>query len=76
MATATIIQSPTPTTLPVLPVLSDERVVCHCLSVTAGDIRLAIDVGEIDSLKAVMSETRAGTGCTGCHSAIRRLLED
>ena len=74
MATGT--KSPTAPNLPILPVLADERVVCHCLSVTAGDIRLAIEVGEIDSLRAVMSETRAGTGCTGCHSVIRRLLEE
>ena len=73
---ATVTQSPTAPNLPILPVLADERVVCHCLSVTAGDIRLAIVVGEIDSLRAVLSETRAGTGCTGCHSVIRRLLED
>ena len=73
---ATVPQSPTAPSLPILPVLADERLVGHCLSVTAGDIRLAIEVGEIDSLRAVMSETRAGTGCTGCHSVIRRLLED
>ena len=73
---ATVTQSPTAPNLPILPVLADERVVCHCLSVTAGDIRLAIEVGEIDALRAVMSETRAGTGGTGCHSVIRRLLED
>lgn len=77
MATvAATTESPTLPTLPILPELADERVVCHCLNVTAGDIRLAVEVDEMDSLRAVMSETRAGTGCTSCHSVIRRLLED
>lgn len=60
--------------LPILPELADERVVCHCLNVTAGDIRSASEADEIESLQAVMAETRAGTGCTCCQPMIRRLL--
>jgi NAD(P)H-nitrite reductase large subunit len=65
-----------PHPLPILPELADERVVCHCLHVTAGDIRLAHDAGEVETLRAVMDETRAGTGCTCCHPVIRRLLDE
>jgi len=65
-----------PLPLPILPELADERVVCHCLSVTAGDIRLASEAGEVETLRAVMDETRAGTGCTCCHPMIRRLLDE
>ena len=62
--------------LPVLPELGDDRVVCHCLNVTAGDIRLASEAGDVETLRAVMAETRAGTGCTCCHPVIRRLLDE
>ena len=64
-----------PHALPILPELADERVVCHCLGVTAGDIRSANELGEVESLQAVMAATRAGTGCTCCHPVIRRLLD-
>ena len=65
-----------PHALPILPELADERVVCHCLDVTAGDIRSANEMGAVESLRAVMIETRAGTGCTCCHPVIRRLLDE
>jgi len=61
--------------LPVLPEMGDSQVVCRCLDVTAGDIRSANEMGEVESLQAVMAETRAGTGCTCCHPVIRRLLD-
>ena len=62
--------------LPILPRLGDEKIVCHCLNVTAGDIRSASEVDELESLRAVMQQTRAGTGCTCCHPVIRRLLDE
>tara|TARA_B100000029_G_scaffold110985_3_gene102938 strand:- start:3927 stop:4160 length:234 start_codon:yes stop_codon:yes gene_type:complete len=69
-------QAPAVLDLPVLPELSNERVVCHCLNVTAGDIRMAAELGEVESLREVMSATRAGTGCTCCHPMIRRLINE
>ena len=77
MATvATTTERLAPHALPILPELADERVVCHCLNVTAGDIRSAGEMGAVESLRAVMNETRAGTGCTCCHPVIRRLLDE
>jgi len=69
-------QQLTPHPLPILPELANERVVCHCLNVTAGDIRSASEAGEVETLRAVMDETRAGTGCTCCHPVIRHLLDE
>ena len=77
MATVvTTTEHPVAHALPILPELADERVVCHCLNVTAGDIRSAGEMGAVESLRAVMNETRAGTGCTCCHPVIRRLLDE
>lgn len=53
-----------------------EVVVCHCLQVRQSDVEKAIETGEADSLRKVMQETQAGTGCSCCHSAIRQLLEE
>ena len=51
-----------------------DKVVCHCLGVTESDIRKATATGELDSLRAVMQQTGAGSGCTVCHRAIKAML--
>lgn len=53
---------------------STERIICHCLRVTECEIRSSIAVGDLDSVKKVMDFTGAGSGCTACHCAIKRLL--
>ena len=55
---------------------SGEQVVCHCLRVRACDVREAIAKGQADSLRAVMQETQAGSGCSCCHAVIRQLLAE
>lgn len=61
---ASVIQSPS------------DRIICHCLRVTESEIRSAVEVGDASSVKRVMDCTQAGSGCTACHLAIRRILAD
>ncbi len=49
-------------------------VVCHCLGVTEGEINETIDGLIRPSVEAVSEITGAGTGCTGCHLRIERLI--
>ena len=51
-----------------------DRIVCQCLRVSESDVRAAIQAGDVDSVKRIMDHTGAGTGCTACHAAIKRLL--
>lgn len=51
-----------------------DRIVCHCLGITAAEIRTAVAEGRAECLRSVMRETGAGTGCTCCHLAIRALV--
>lgn len=51
-----------------------DRIVCHCLRVTESEICNSIAVGDADTVKRVMDQTQAGSGCTACHRAIRALL--
>lgn len=51
-----------------------DRVVCHCLHVTEMEVRGAVSTGAVETIKAVMECTGAGTGCTACHERIRDLL--
>lgn len=66
---------PTRRAMQTLPPISD-TVVCHCLNVTKSEIESAIVTSDEPSLRAVMNLTCAGTGCTACHRAIRRLMAD
>ena len=53
-----------------------DKIVCHCLRVTAGEIQVAAIVHPEPTIRDVMDLTGAGTGCTACHCAIRNLLRD
>ena len=50
------------------------QIVCHCLRINRGEINAAIDAGEVQSVKCVIRETSAGSGCTACHCTIRRMI--
>jgi bacterioferritin-associated ferredoxin len=51
-----------------------DTVVCHCHSVTESVIRDSIDVLGATTVAEVTATTRAGSGCSGCHCRIRRML--
>ncbi len=55
-----------------------ETVLCHCLGVTAGEIRAAAArcSGEAQLVEVVRETTAAGTGCTACHRRILCLLAE
>ena len=49
--------------------------VCHCKSVTDGQIRSAISAGARTPVE-IGTYCRAGTGCGGCLPEVCRLLDD
>jgi bacterioferritin-associated ferredoxin len=52
-----------------------ERIVCHCLQVSEGEVVAALATGEVHTLKDLRRATGAGNGCMCCHRDLRRLLE-
>lgn len=50
--------------------------VCHCLRITEAEIRETADALSAPTVRCVMKETGAGSGCTACHRRIRDLLAD
>lgn len=53
-----------------------DEIVCHCLQIRQSEIRTAAEIQDASSVRCVMKATDAGTGCTACHSRIRRLLAE
>ncbi len=53
---------------------TDNKIICHCLGVTETDIRSAISTGSVQTIKCVMNQTSAGTGCTACLRRINEML--
>ncbi|MGH9269481.1 MAG: (2Fe-2S)-binding protein [Acidimicrobiales bacterium] len=49
--------------------------ICHCLAVTDRSIRAAIEAGAGD-VDEIGEGCGAGTGCGGCHLALRQLLAE
>ena len=49
--------------------------VCHCMGVTAGEIKEAVEAGAT-TVEAVQEATSAGTGCGGCVDTIAELIEE
>lgn len=49
--------------------------VCHCLAVTDRTIAESIESGARD-LRGIGEQCGAGTGCGGCHLALRKMLAD
>ena len=54
--------------------MPDEAPVCQCNSVNKGAIRHCVLAGA-KSMSAIMSQTRAGTGCGSCKSLVREIGE-
>ncbi len=54
--------------------LADEALLCTCNNVTKGDICGAV-AGGADSVPAIKTCTKAGTGCGGCLPQVKQLLD-
>lgn len=54
---------------------SPRKVACHCLNVSTDEIHSAVVITAAQTVKDVIRETGAGSGCTACHCTIRSLLE-
>jgi nitrite reductase (NADH) large subunit len=54
--------------------MPDDAPVCQCNGVNKGVIRRCVLAGA-KSMSAVMSQTRAGTGCGSCKSLVREIAE-
>lgn len=57
-------------------VLGLDAVVCHCLKVTAAEIKTAASLIERPTAACVMNLTGAGGGCTACHRRIRQMISN
>ena len=56
--------------------LPDTAQICSCESVTKGAICSSLLDGEAESLKDVISCTKAGTGCGGCKPMVTELVNE
>jgi nitrite reductase (NADH) large subunit len=54
--------------------LPDDAQVCNCNGVSKGDIRACVAAGK-RTLRAVASETRAGSGCGSCKGQVLEIVE-
>lgn len=52
------------------------RPLCHCLNVAEVEVREAIEVHDLQSVRSVAKVCGAGGGCTACHRHIKRLLNE
>ncbi|MBI1348478.1 hypothetical protein GC163_19565 [bacterium] len=55
---------------------SSTRPTCHCLGVTAEEIREEIAAQDLTSVRQVTKACGAGGGCTACHRHIKRFLAE
>lgn len=53
-----------------------ERIVCHCFSVTEGEIRKVIRENHLTTVEQVTHFTKAGGGCGACRDDIQAILDD
>lgn len=51
------------------------EVICHCLGIPRETVAETIERGAAQTVKCVIRETGAGSGCTACHCTIRNMLE-
>ncbi|MGN0348215.1 MAG: (2Fe-2S)-binding protein [Roseburia sp.] len=55
--------------------MSDEKVICICMNVTAGAIKDAFENGS-RTVKEIQDATGAGTVCGSCLDEIEHLLDE
>ena len=51
-----------------------DRVICRCLQVKESQVVDVIAVTGAETVREVICQTGAGSGCTACHCRIRELL--
>ncbi len=52
----------------------DDRILCHCMNVTAGTVRRTIEIHRCRRVEDVTALCRAGGGCRTCWPEIEELL--
>lgn len=52
------------------------RPLCHCLNISEGEVREAIEEHGLQTVRGVAKACGAGGGCTACHRHIKRLLNE
>lgn len=53
----------------------EDRIVCHCMDVSYGTIKKAIEEGA-KTLDDIKEMTDASTGCGGCEDEIQEILDE
>jgi bacterioferritin-associated ferredoxin len=51
-----------------------DRLVCRCLRVYESDVVEAVATSQVESLRDVIRQTGAGSGCTACHHKLCKFL--
>ena len=54
----------------------ESRMVCRCFGITENKIRRHVIENKLRSVQDVTNYTKAGGGCTSCHSDIQDILDD
>ena len=52
-----------------------EKTICFCMGVTEKEIKDAITSQKLKTVDEVSNATKAGTGCSGCKTAIQQILD-
>lgn len=53
----------------------EDRIICHCLDITYGDIKKAVEAGA-KTLDEIKDATEAGTVCGVCEDEIQEVIEE
>ena len=56
--------------------LEENEVICKCMQVNEGVIRLAIEQGPLDTIEQVTDACNAGGGCHSCHILIQLFIDE
>lgn len=56
--------------------VSQRRYLCHCLRVSEDQVRESVQIGELQTVRQVISACGAGGGCMACHRHIKRVISE
>ena len=56
--------------------LEEDEVICKCMQVNEGVIRLAIERGNLETIEQVTTACNAGGGCHSCHILIQLFIDE
>jgi NAD(P)H-nitrite reductase large subunit len=54
---------------------STERIVCRCLQITETELIQVLTNREVHTVKEICRLTKAGDGCTACHSLLKQYID-